>query len=121
MATFKQKCYVIKGFSNVDDDNYRFLMSEHDYSILDYSQLDSISHIFPYDRKHEQKSINYPVDALREYLNEPDATPVLIGHLRDLLSDSLDRFEYRIVDVHNDDKYQVSIPMYCKGNDFIKV
>ena len=96
-------------------------MSLHDCCINDNSELNSISHIFPYDRKHAQKSINYPVDAFREYLNEPDATPVLIGHLRDLLSDSLDRFKYRIVDVHDDEKFNITIPGYYKGIHSIKV
>ena len=94
-------------------------MDENNYCILDAAKFDSISHIFPYDRKLEQmSSFNYPVGCFGQYLNEPDATPVLIEHLRDLLSDSLQRFEYRIVDVHDDDKYTITLPA---GNHAFKV
>ena len=97
-------------------------MGEHNFYILNDAQLDSISHIFPYDRKLEQmSSFNYPVDCFGRYLNEPDATPVLIKHLRDLLFDSLQRFEYRIVDVHDDKRYTITLPTNLNGNISIKV
>ena len=104
--------------SNIDVESFLEALIDLKYGFIYDNEFHSCLNLFPLDM---QESIDYPLVCSRDdQLDEPTATPFMTETLKKLLDFELNKFDYKIEDVHTGEKCKLCIKLPSSHNE-IKV